>query len=72
MSKPIVTVHPNRVYGIRDEKQLTFDHYEPSLPTGAAVLFVNSGGFEAGKLVQYAKAGSTIGFCTETGAPRLM
>jgi acetyl esterase/lipase len=53
MNNSTVTVHPNLVYGQRADKQLTLDHYQPAHPTGASVLFVNSGGFESGKLIQY-------------------
>jgi acetyl esterase/lipase len=49
-----VQVQPDSIYGERNGQQLTFDHYRPSHPNGAAVLFVNSGGFESGKLIQYA------------------
>ena len=57
MNRPTVTVHPKLAYGMRERQQLTFDHYQPAHPTGASVLFVNSGGFESGKLIQYAEAG---------------
>ena len=55
MKKNAVTVQvqPYSVYGERNGQQLTFDHYSPSHPNEAAVLFVNSGGFESGKLCQY-------------------
>ncbi|MCK4570790.1 alpha/beta hydrolase [Candidatus Bipolaricaulota bacterium] len=59
MKKFAVTVHPDRIYGERDGNRLTFDHYEPQQPNGAAILFVNSGGFESGKLIQYAKVSPT-------------
>ena len=55
MNNPAVTVHPDNVYGQRGGHCLTFDHYEPANSNGAAVLFVNSGGFVSGKLVQHAK-----------------
>ena len=53
MTKLAITVHPNLDYGERDGTCLTFDHYQPANANGAAILFVNSGGFESGKLVQY-------------------
>ena len=55
MTKLAITVHPNLVYAERDGNRLTFDHYQPASPNGAAILFVNSGGFESGKLIQYAQ-----------------
>lgn len=55
MNKLAVTVQPDLVYGKRDDNRLTFDHYAPADSNGAAILFVNSGGFESGKLTQYAK-----------------
>jgi len=61
MKKNAVTVQvqPDSIYGERSGQQLTFDHYEPSHPNEAAVLFVNSGGFESGKLIQYAEPSPT-------------
>ena len=48
-----VMVQPNLVYGERGGIPLMFGQYSPKQPCGAAVIFVNSGGFESGKLVQY-------------------
>ena len=48
-----VMVQPNLVYGERSETPLMVSRYSPKQPCGAAVIFVNSGGFESGKLVQY-------------------
>ena len=61
MKKNAVTVQvqPDSIYGERNGQKLTFDHYEPSHPNGAAVLFVNSGGFESGKLIQFAEVSPT-------------
>jgi len=53
MTKLAITVHTNLDYGERDGTRLTFDHYQPASPNGAAILVVNSGGFESGKLIQY-------------------
>jgi len=53
MDNSNVTVQPDLVYGERSGSQLTFDRYSPEQANGAAVIFVNSGGFESGKLVQY-------------------
>lgn len=53
MDNSNVTVQPDLVYGERSGTQLTFDRYSPKQPCGAAVIFVNSGGFESGKLLQY-------------------
>jgi len=43
MTKLAITVHPNLDYGERDGTRLTFDHYQPASPNGAAILVVNSG-----------------------------
>lgn len=53
MDSSNVTVQPGLVYGDRNGIQITFDHYSPEQGNGAAVIFVNSGGFESGKLIQY-------------------
>ena len=55
MSNPTVAIQPNLVYGKRDATDLTFDRYMPANPNGASILFVNSGGFVSGKLIQYAE-----------------
>ena len=53
MDNSNVKAQPNLVYGERDGTQLILDRYSPKRANGAAVIFVNSGGFESGKLVQY-------------------
>ena len=53
MNTSKVTVSPDQVYGTRGTNPLSFDLYSPEQANGAAVIFVNSGGFESGKLVQY-------------------
>jgi dipeptidyl aminopeptidase/acylaminoacyl peptidase len=45
-------VQPNIVYGHRHGSSLSFDVYRPDQANGAAVLFINSGGFVSGQLVQ--------------------
>ena len=52
-------VNPNVVYGHRHEIPLSFDVYRPKQANGAAVLFINSGGFVSGQLVQYASTGQS-------------
>lgn len=51
------SVESDVVYGHKAGLALTFDVYRPHNPSGAAVLFMNSGGFESGKFRQ----------CRETG-----
>jgi acetyl esterase/lipase len=46
-------VTPNIAYGRDSGLALTMDVYRPPRPNGAAVIFVNSGGFNSGQLVQY-------------------
>ncbi len=53
MNSSKVTVRPNQVYETRGTNPLSFDLYSPEHANGSAVIFVNSGGFESGKLVQY-------------------
>ncbi|MBU1049170.1 alpha/beta hydrolase [Candidatus Bipolaricaulota bacterium] len=53
MTTPMIAVHPNRSYGERDGLPLTFDRYSPENATGSSIIFVNSGGFQSGKLIQY-------------------
>jgi len=53
MNSSNVTVQPGLVYGDRNGIQIAFDHYSPEQANGAVVIFVNSGGFESGKLIQY-------------------
>ena len=52
-------VVPNVVYGHRQEVPLSFDVYRPRHANGAAVLFINSGGFVSGQLVQYTATGQS-------------
>ncbi len=52
-------VVPNVVYGHRHEIPLSFDVYQPKRANGAAVLFINSGGFVSGQLVQYTTTGQS-------------
>lgn len=40
-----VQVIPDVIYGYKDGMALTMDVFKPEFPTGAAVIFVNSGGF---------------------------
>ena len=53
MSQQQIGIQRDLVYGERAEQKLTFDSYTPSTAYGGAVIFVNSGGFESGKLVQF-------------------
>ena len=48
-----IQVVPDVVYGRKLGLALTFDVYRPARSTGAAVLFINSGGFVSGQIVQY-------------------
>lgn len=48
-----VTVTPNVAYGRDSGLALTMDVYRPARPNGAAVIWVNSGGFISGQIVQY-------------------
>jgi acetyl esterase/lipase len=50
-------VVPDVVYGHRREISLSFDVYRPAQANGAAVLFINSGGFVSGQLVQHVATG---------------
>ncbi len=52
-----VTVMPDVVYGHKGGMALTFDLFRPAAPNGAAVIFVNSGGFVSGQLRQCESAG---------------
>ena len=47
-----VQVLPDVVYGHKMGMALTFDLFQPQERNGAAVLFMNSGGFESGRLRQ--------------------
>ena len=53
MNSSKVAVRPELVYGTRCDNHLLMDQYAPEQPNGSAIIFVNSGGFESGKLVQY-------------------
>ena len=57
MDRIPISVTPDIPYGSRHGVQLSFDVYAPPDANGAAVLFINSGGFISGQLVQYAKTG---------------
>lgn len=57
MDRIPISVTPDIPYGSRHGVQLSFDVYAPPDANGAAVLFINSGGFVSGQLVQYAKTG---------------
>lgn len=59
MNNSQVTVHPDLVYGEQSTDPISFDLYCPEHANGAAILFVNSGGFVSGKLLQYASATPT-------------
>lgn len=52
-----VTVTPDVVYGHKAGMALTFDMFRPAAATGAAVIFVNSGGFVSGQLRQCESTG---------------
>lgn len=51
MSIASAIVHSDLSYGERDGKRLAFHHYGPLSADGAAILFVNSGGFESGTAI---------------------
>jgi len=53
MNSSEVAVTPELVYGTRCDNHLLMDQYAPEHPNGSAIIFVNSGGFESGKLIQY-------------------
>jgi len=50
-----VGVRPDEVYGHRFGLALTFDIYTPRNSNGAAVLFINSGGYASGQMRQCEK-----------------
>ena len=52
-------VVPDVVYGHRHGIPLSFDVYQSRRAINAAVLFINSGGFVSGQLVQYASTGQS-------------
>ncbi|MBU0595970.1 alpha/beta hydrolase fold domain-containing protein [Candidatus Bipolaricaulota bacterium] len=54
-----IAVVPHVVYGQRHELPLSYDLYRPAEANGAAVLFINSGGFASGQLIQHAEAGQS-------------
>jgi acetyl esterase/lipase len=47
-----IRVRPDQVYGHKYGLAMTFDVYAPKNGNGAAVLFINSGGYESGKYRQ--------------------
>ncbi len=52
-----VTVTPDVVYGHKAGMALTFDLFRPATANGAAVIFINSGGFVSGQLRQCESTG---------------
>jgi len=69
-----IQVRPNIVYAERHDVPLSFDLYRPSEAIGAGVLFINSGGFVSGQLIQCAEDGQSWRFLeaeelTVRGAP---
>ena len=48
-----IAIKPDIVYGHKYGLALTMDMYQPKNHNGAAVLFMNSGGFVSGQLKQY-------------------
>lgn len=50
---PDIAIKPDIVYGHKYGLALTMDMYQPKNHNGAAVLFMNSGGFVSGQLKQY-------------------
>jgi acetyl esterase/lipase len=59
MDRSQIAISPDIAYGARNGVQVSFDVYEPGDANGAAVLFINSGGFVSGQLVQYAETGQS-------------
>jgi acetyl esterase/lipase len=60
MSDPCQTlVVPHVVYRHRHDIPVSFDVYQPRRANGAAVLFINSGGFVSGQLVQHTATGQS-------------
>ena len=57
-----IKVTPDIVYGHKLGMALTMDMYKPSEPNGAAVLFMNSGGFVSGVFCQYQVTATGIEF----------
>jgi len=59
LSGSSIVVQPDLIYGERRGKHLTLDQYIPDRANGAAIVFVNSGGFESGKFSQRRDLGSS-------------
>jgi acetyl esterase/lipase len=55
-----VRVRPDEVYGHRFGLALTFDVYTPRNSNGAAVLYINSGGYASGLLRQCEKGADSL------------
>jgi len=55
-----VRVRPDEVYGHRFGLALTFDVYTPRKSNGAAVLFINSGGYASGLMRQREKGEDSV------------
>ncbi len=55
-----VRVEPDRIYGHKYGLAMTFDVYTPKNANGAAVLFINSGGYESGKYRQCEKGADSV------------
>jgi acetyl esterase/lipase len=55
-----IRVRPDQVYGHKYGLAMTFDVYSPKNANGAAVLFINSGGYESGKYRQCEKGEDSI------------
>ncbi len=54
-----INVKPDQVYGHKYGMAMTFDVYTPVNQNGAAVLFINSGGYDSGKMRQCEKGENT-------------
>jgi len=54
-----VAITPNVVYGMRNDVTVSFDVYRPQAANGAAILFINSGGFISGQIIQYRETGQS-------------
>jgi len=59
MDRMRIAIAPSIAYGKRNGVQVSFDVYVPGEANGAAVLFINSGGFVSGQLAQYAETGQS-------------
>ena len=53
MTRSQIAVTPDIAYATHNGVAVSFDVYQPENANGAAVLFINSGGFVSGQLVQY-------------------